>query len=314
MPAKVNIDPVELRRLYIDEKLSTRQIGKKLGVHFSTISNHLIHNGIPQRSPCFRLSLDESVLRKMYIDDKLESSDIALSLGCSSSTVVNYLHEYKIPLRPQNVYNYDHSFFKSFTHGSAYALGCLMSDGCVYDKGESIYMDLTSVDRDWVELFRSLLKSDHPIVEVNHDHDGHHGSKPTYKFRIVSRELLNDLYVLGMTRAKSQNMKFPDIPLEFVLDFMRGYHDGDGSFFIDMRKRLVSSVIGTKEFLDVWCEKLKLLGMEFDSAPIRHGNKTCGMYIKVFTGIKAIEFAKLIYPSSDVSKMVRKYEIAKKFM
>ena len=146
MPAKVNIDPVELRRLYIDEKLSTRQIGKKLGVHFSTISNHLIHNGIPVRKSCsVPCNLDESVLRRMYIDYKMDSPEISLILHCSRHTVTNYLNEYKIPLRPQNVYNYDHLFFKSFTHESAYALGCLMSDGCVYDKGESIYMDLTSV-------------------------------------------------------------------------------------------------------------------------------------------------------------------------
>lgn len=313
MPAKVNIDPSELRRLYIDDKLSTRQIGKKLGCHCDTISKHLRKCGIPARSPYAKLYLDETVLRKMYVHDEMDAPEIALILHCSRHTVTNYLNEYKIPLRPQNVYNYDHSFFKSVTHESAYALGCLMSDGCVCDNGESIYMDLTSVDRDWVELFRSLLKSDHPIVEVSQTR-GHHGSKPTYKFRIVSRELLNDLYTLGMTRAKSQNMKFPDIPLEFVLDFMRGYHDGDGSFFVDMRNRLVSSVVGTKEFLDSWCEKLRLLGMEFDSAPIRHGNKSCGMYIKVFTGSKAIEFAKLIYSCENGPMMLRKYEIAKKFI
>jgi hypothetical protein len=249
----------------------------------------------------------------MYIDEKMDAPEIALSLGCSSATVVNYLHEYKIPLRSQNVYNYDRSFFKSFTRESSYSLGCLMSDGCVCDNGGPHYVDLTSVDRDWIELFRSLLKSDHPIVEISQTR-GHYGSKPTYKFRIVSRELLNDLYALGMTRVKSQNMKFPDMSLEFVLDFMRGYHDGDGSFFVDMRKRLVSSVVGTKEFLDSWCEKLELLGMEFDSAPIRHGNKSCGMYIKVFTGKKAIEFARLIYSDGKVPMMSRKYEIAKKFM
>jgi hypothetical protein len=313
MPAKVNIDPVELRRLYIDEKLSTRQIGKKLGCHCDTVSKHLCKCGIPSRSPYVKLHLDESVLRNMYVDEKLDAPEIAVALGCSRHTVTNYLNEYKIPIRPQNIYCYDRSFFKSFTRESSYSLGCLMSDGCVYDRGESIYMDLTSVDRDWVELFRSLLQSDHPIIEVSQTR-GHHGSKPTYKFRIVSRELLNDLYALGMTRAKSQSMKFPDIPLEFVLDFMRGYHDGDGSFFVDMRNRLVSSVVGTKEFLDAWCEKLKLLGMEFDSAPIRHGNNTCGMYIKVFTGKKAIEFAKLIYSCEKVPKMSRKYDIAKKFI
>lgn len=315
MTDRVHIDSLELRRLYIDEKISTREIGKKLGCSFSTISNRLIRDGVLVRKSCsIRCDLDENVLRKMYLEDKLDAPEIALVFKCSDGTVKNYLHEYGIPIRPQNVYNYDHSFFKSFTHESSYAFGCLMADGCVCDNGGPIYMDLSSVDYDWLDLVRNLMKSDHRIVKQCYSL-GHYGNeKQCYKFRICVRELLDDLYALGMTRAKSQNMKFPDVPLEYVLDFMRGYHDGDGSFFIDMRKRLVSSVVGTKEFLDVWCEKLKLLGMEFDSAPFAHGNKKSGLFNKVFTGKTAIEFAKLIYYDEKVPCMKRKKEIVKMFI
>jgi len=258
-------------------------------------------------------------LNRLYWDEGLNQVQIGDRYGVSFMTVSKNMKRLGVPVRSVSVrcshpkYSYDHNFFKSVTHESAYVFGCLFSDGCICDNGGSIYVDLSSVDFDWLELVRGLMESDHKIVSGCKS-SGSYGSRVCYKFRICVRELLDDLYSLGMTRAKSQVVQFPDIPIEYVPDFIRGYHDGNGSFFVDSRGRLVSSVSSTRSFLDVYCYKLKSLGMKFDSSPFMHSNKSSKIWNKVFTGSKAIEFAKVIYYDESVPRMIRKYEIARKFM
>jgi hypothetical protein len=258
-------------------------------------------------------------LNRLYWDEGLSQAQIGSKYGVSFMTVSKNMKRLGVPVRSFSVlcshpkYSYDHNFFKSVTHESSYVLGCLFADGCICDNGGSIYLDLSSVDYDWLELVRDLMKSNHKIV-IGRKSSGSYSSRACYKFRICVRELINDLYVLGMTRTKSQTVQFPDIPIEYVPDFIRGYHDGNGSFFVDNRHRLVSSVSSTKMFLDAYCYNLKLLGMKFDSVPFMHSNKSSKMWNKVFTGSKAIDFAKLVYYDVGVNKMNRKYEIAKQFM
>jgi hypothetical protein len=48
---KFYIDPIELRRLYIEEKLDPQKIAALVGCTFATVRHRLIEHGIPLRSP-----------------------------------------------------------------------------------------------------------------------------------------------------------------------------------------------------------------------------------------------------------------------
>jgi len=46
-----------------------------------------------------------------------------------------------------------------------------------------------------------------------------------------SKKLFGDLQNLGGIRRKSLIMKFPNVPDQYLADFIRGYFDGDGSVY-----------------------------------------------------------------------------------
>ena len=52
--------------------------------------------------------------------------------------------------------------------------------------------------------------------------------KTRYRLQIGSKEIFQDLEKLGMIQNKSKVMRFPDVPVEYFPDFLRGYFDGDG--------------------------------------------------------------------------------------
>ncbi len=104
----------------------------------------------------------------------------------------------------------------------AYVLGFWFADG--YMRKEKSYRVLFfSKDYQILRDIRSVLSSTHPIRKNTADN--------CYLISICSRELYEDLNFLGGLRGKSKIIEFPDIPVRYLPDFIRGYFDGDGSVF-----------------------------------------------------------------------------------
>lgn len=140
----------------------------------------------------------------------------------------------------------------------AYVLGYWYADGNIQSipKTRGHYIRVVSTDRDRIETFKFLLQSEHVIIQEQFPDK----RKSRYILRIGNRKLFDRLIHIGMTPRKSLTMVFPTVPTQYLPDFIRGYFDGDGCVFLEMRtgitqkkvvKRLqVIFTSGSKIFLD----------------------------------------------------------------
>lgn len=127
------------------------------------------------------------------------------------------------------------SFFNTWTAKSAYVLGFFAADGCMYHSRNGgfynggYYIEFSSIDEDLLKLVRQLMNITNKIEDkVSCKKEYHLSRKRQYKIRIVSKNAFERLLVLGFSPAKSMNLEFPNVPTQYMADFIRGYFDGDG--------------------------------------------------------------------------------------
>jgi len=84
-------------------------------------------------------------------------------------------------------------------------------------------------------------------------------------FHFARENMVEDLRNFGIVPRKSLVVKFPEIPEDYLPDFIRGVFDGDGSISFD--KRCSKSPVrtgfysGSKEFIERLEESLEKLGL-----------------------------------------------------
>jgi DNA-binding transcriptional regulator WhiA len=148
----------------------------------------------------------------------------------------------------------------------AYWLGIMYSDGCVCKRKEGKYsISLEMVDQEHIEKFKNALNSAHKICTIRHK--GYENAKLSYSIHIYDNKIANDLINLGCVPRKSACLSsIPDIPKEFVYDFIRGFVDGDGCISYKATKDSYSFMLvgasqvflkNVMKFLDI--DKLSLI-------------------------------------------------------
>ena len=155
-------------------------------------------------------------------------------------------------------YKVNRDFFKSWSPGMSYVLGFIAADGSLEDASylRGKYLRICSSDIEILEKIKSAMNSEHKIVIIKPKEFLFRGkkyvSKEKYMLRIGSHEIYNDLLRLGITPRKSKTIIFPNIPIEFLTYFIRGYSDGDGCINVyNKKKRLsVTFTSGSKLFLE----------------------------------------------------------------
>lgn len=175
----------------------------------------------------------------------------------------------------------DETFFKNLNENSAYVLGWIASDGHIQfipKKKYSIRLELK--DLDILEKIRELMKSTHPITKRE--------DRGTYVFVVNSKELVRQLFDLGLTTDKTFTLTMPNIPKNLNKDFIRGFFDGDGSVYLHTghkgQKSLNSYICCmNKEFLETIGEIL---------------NKDLGLVTKIYQDSKSKLF-KLSYGAKE---------------
>jgi hypothetical protein len=123
----------------------------------------------------------------------------------------------------------------------AYILGLWFADGCIY--GGRMF-DIT------------LHTKDKYILKQVANELGYEGNLYDYVDRQAARlnfscvVIYNDIIALGGQENKSLTIKFPEIPKEYLPDFIRGYFDGDGCIMRLKNNRVNSAfTCGSKDFL-----------------------------------------------------------------
>lgn len=137
----------------------------------------------------------------------------------------------------------------------AYVLGFWFADGHMrHEKSYRVFF--SSIDLDHLKLIRKALDSTSPIVRF-----WRNGVlEKSHRFCIHSKMLYYDLLVRGGIQSKSNSLRFPFVPKQFLPDFIRGFFDGDGSvhfitykhskngkFYTNIRSNFTS---GSRHFLE----------------------------------------------------------------
>ena len=118
------------------------------------------------------------------------------------------------------------NFFKKWSPEMAYVLGFFAADGCMIKNNRGAhFIEFHITDKDILEKIKDLLGSNHKIAT----RDRHNPNwKIGYRLQIGSKEIFNDLKNLGMMPRKSNIIRMPSVPNEYLNHFVRGYFDGDG--------------------------------------------------------------------------------------
>lgn len=177
------------------------------------------------------------------------------AFSCARGTVVKILTQAGV-YKPNksynsNVYSANYRFFDIIdTEEKAYWIGFIAADGYVSSskKGHHLNISLKWDDRDHITKFLTALSANHTIKQTKSKMKS---GKVHYKSTITihSKALVSDLQKHGVIQCKSKCLKFPSIPKNMIRHYIRGYFDGDGSWYLQKQKYPAFSVIGSTEFI-----------------------------------------------------------------
>lgn len=212
----------------------------------------------------------DKILNKDLLEEKYKElgslKAVSRDLGISSDSIKSYMKKFEIDFKPQIRYEFDKDFFEKETEESFYWAGFIAADGCVKDRksknGNRIWeisLCLAELDEGHLNKFKENLNSNHPIHKKtikNSKRNANHKDTVAYEITLVSEKMTKDLEKFNIFPRKSLVYDMPEyiINHNLVHHFMRGYNDGDGSFFTSLRKgrkteQKYFSLVGTKNFL-----------------------------------------------------------------
>ena len=120
----------------------------------------------------------------------------------------------------------------------AYAVGLIASDGWLSKDVAEI--GIVSKDRELIETFVKCLKlSRKPFPSGR----GGEVVKKYWSIRFKSRQFYQFLTEIGIGPAKSKTIERVAVPDEYFADFLRGFYDGDGTFWTEWDTRWKRSFV-----------------------------------------------------------------------
>lgn len=212
------------------------------------------------------LVVSKDILQESY--SRLGSlKAVGRELKIDPESVSRYMEKFELYYDKQVRYNCDHDFFSRENEATFYVAGFIAADGCVKNRiassGNNIYelsIALSIKDKTHLLKIKDLLKAENPI----HDYCVKNSKRnplwnDTWKSEILitSKKMYDDLAKFNIVPRKSLIYTFPEWMKKHPLKhhFIRGYNDGDGSFYIPKLKdgrsseQVYFSMRGTPEFL-----------------------------------------------------------------
>lgn len=156
--------------------------------------------------------------------------------------------------RNRNLLN-NHNYFQTENKNMAWLLGFIASDGCIEKDRNVIKISLSNIDREILEKIKQEISLESEVKDYV-DNAGFNKSKLQWS----SEQHKKDLASYGIIPQKTFNLKCPNkLNNQFIIDYIRGYWDGDGSITIirnnynSLEWQIISA---TKEILEFFVEYL----------------------------------------------------------
>ena len=186
----------------------------------------------------------------------------------------------------------------------AYAVGLIATDGNLSTSGR--HVSLTSKDVPQLKTFlRCIDRSDVPIAVKKGSY------RPSITHVQIGDVVLYDfLLSIGLMPNKTKKLGELAIPDKYIFDFLRGHHDGDGSFYSYFDPRWRSSFMFYLSFISAspshiyWIREIleRLLGVQ---GHITTSKNSCVVQLK-YAKREALIVLKKLYPRPDVVCLARK--------
>lgn len=192
---------------------------------------------------------------------------VGFELKIDPESVSRYMEKFGLEYQHQIIYNVDHKFFLKDNEESFYIAGFIAADGCVKDRISSsgtirpeMALGLSKDDKSFLEQLRQIMKAEVPIRDFIVNNSKRNPKwNDTWKSELVitSKQICEDLKRFNIVPRKSLTYTFPEWMRTHPLKhhFIRGYNDGDGSFYIPklaegkITKQIYFSLRGTPIFL-----------------------------------------------------------------
>jgi hypothetical protein len=233
----------DLVRSYPDKSILLAQLEQHFERHKGTIKQQARRLGL--RRPNREWSeQDIAELIQQYTDEDISHEQMIGRFDCTWKIISHKASALKLHRPRPNTCQVIRDYFHTIdTDEKAYWLGFLAADGAIFSNGRqySVTLDLQPRDLHWLTRFRDTIAPGAKITQ--------HGDR-SYSVSIGSQEMVQDLIALGIGPRKSNTLEWPRIPEAFVVPFLLGYFDGDGSFTPRAGRHSYQwLLLGTLEFL-----------------------------------------------------------------
>lgn len=181
----------------------------------------------------FKDVLTKDFLYTNLVINKLKQHEVAKIVGCTQTVISKYARRFNIELiNHKLVYNTNEHYFKTWSSNMAYILGFITADGYIYERKNALRVELKDTDIEILKFIIGEISPNNRIIYRSKLDNRTGKIYNQYKISISSKILINDLNKLGVMPRKSGKEYLPQIPQEFIYDYLRGYFDGDGCFYI----------------------------------------------------------------------------------
>ena len=201
-------------------------------------------------------------------------------------------------------------YFKTWSNDMAYFLGFICADGHIATHRNMLSIQLNTKDLHILENFKVFLNYDGKIYFRK--------DLPSANLWIISKEITQDLMNFGLTRHKSQELKWIEqIPEQYISHFVRGYFDGDGHVGLAQdsnpnKKKIICKLVSTLPFIERLKKEFeKIYGKEIGSI------QDNGSYFELYYSGQqsALKFLEWIYiDSNENNRLKRKYDIYQNYI
>ena len=176
-------------------------------------------------------------------------------------------------------YKINHKFFEEWNPNSAYIIGFFAADGCVEPNLNRISCELSIKDYDHLFNIKNIMNSENPICLKK--------TRNSCSLYIHNKKMVNDIINKGIIPNKTTRIKLPNVPDQYINDFIRGYIDGDGSIWYNGNS-IKLQILGNINFIQEICNKISSL-YNINGHIYEHnkstGTKNC--YRLIYNGKKA---------------------------
>ena len=249
-------------------------------------------------------------------------SKVAKKIGATKEGVRMFMKRHNIPVKDLVRYDVNHDFFKKENERSLYWAGFIAADGCVKqrigrnDFRYELSIGLSSKDHNHLEKLASDIEYNGPVRKFmikNSKRNPKWNDTEKSEIQISSKDIFDDLDKYNIVPRKSLIYAFPKhlVGNPLVHHFIRGYFDGDGSWYWNKHSKanqLYFNLRGTHDFLSECRDMFQSNAIGSKEKKIRNN---CGIGSLEYGGNGITkQIANFLYKDATIY-LDRKYDIIK---